>query len=256
MPRVAGAGVPACILCGMGDERRKGGTAGPAGDSSRGETGERRLYQAGLDLRGRACLVVGGGAVAVRKAEGLVEAGAEVRVIAPECLPMPAGVAVALRPFADADLDGVTLAVAASDDRALNARVALLARTRGVWVNVVDEPGDGDVELPAVVRRGALRIAVSTGGASPALARRIRERLDEAFGPEWGELAELLGALRAEWEPRAIAAGVPPAARRAAWHELLDLPLAELLAAGQAGEAEAQARAVLERVLAEACRHD
>ncbi len=144
---------------------------------------------------------------------------------------MPGGVTVTLRPFRDDDLDGVTLSVAASDDRELNARVARLARERGVWVNVVDEPDEGDVVLPAVVRRGALRIAVSTGGASPALARRIRERLDAEFGPEWGALTELLGRLRAEWEPRAIAAGVPPAARRAAWHEVLDLPLARLLAA-------------------------
>ena len=200
--------------------------------------------------------MVGGGGVAVRKVQGLVEAGAEVRVVAPECLKMPEGVTVALRGFEDGDLAGVTLAVAASDDRELNARVAQLARARGVWVNVVDEPGEGDVELPAVVRRGALRIAVSTGGGSPALARRIRERLDAEFGPEWGELAELLGRLRSEWEPRAIAAGVPPAARRAAWHELLDLPLAELLAAGRADEAGVQARAVLERVLAEAGGQD
>jgi len=198
--------------------------------------------------------VVGGGGVAQRKAAGLAEAGAEIRVVAPHCLPMPDGASVALRPFEDGDLEGVTLAVAASDDRELNARVARLARERGVWVNVADEPCEGDVELPAVVRRGALRIAVSTGGASPALARRIRERLDEEFGPEWGGLAELLGALRTEWEPRAIAAGVPPSARRAAWHELLDLPLAEMLAAGRVAEAEARAGAVLERVLAEASR--
>jgi precorrin-2 dehydrogenase / sirohydrochlorin ferrochelatase len=218
--------------------------------------GRRTYYQAGLDLRGRTCLVVGGGAVARRKAEGLAEAGADVRVVAPRCLPMPGAVRVALRPFEDDDLDGVTLAVAASDDRELNARVAALARRRGVWVNVVDEPEEGDLVLPAVVRRGALRVAVSTGGASPALALRIRERLDEEFGPEWGELAELLGRLRTEWEPRAIAAGVPPAARRAAWHEALDLPLAKLLAAGRAEETEAQVRVVLERVLAEAGGQD
>ena len=133
-----------------------------------------------------------------------MEAGAEVTVVAPECLPMPERVTVALRPFADGDLQGVALAVAASDDRALNARIARLARERGVWVNVVDEPGDGDLVLPAVVRRGVLRIAVSTGGASPALARRLRQRLDAEFGPEWGELTDLLGHLRTEWEPRAI----------------------------------------------------
>jgi len=219
--------------------------------------GERHVYyQAGLNLRGRPCLVVGGGGVAQRKAAGLHEAGARVRVVAPECLPMPQGAAVARRPFEDADLDGVVLAVAASDDRELNARVARLAREHGVWVNVVDEPDEGDVVLPAVVRRGDLRIAISTGGASPALARRLRERLDAELGPEWGDLTELLGALRAQWEPRAIAAGVPPDARRAAWHAVLDLPLAELLAAGQEGEAEARAAAVLERVLAQAGRLD
>jgi precorrin-2 dehydrogenase/sirohydrochlorin ferrochelatase len=212
----------------------------------------RTYYQAGLDLRGRACLVVGAGAVAQRKVRDLVEAGADVTVIAPECRPMPKGVTVVRRPFEDGDLVGVALAVAASDDRELNARVAGLARGRGVWVNVVDEPGEGDVVLPAVLRRGELRIAVSTGGASPALARRIRERLDAEFGPEWGALTRLLGALRDAWEPRAIAAGVPPAARRAAWHAVLDLPLTQLLAAGHAADAEAQALAVLERVLAAA----
>ena len=121
-----------------------------------------------------------------------------------------------------------------------------------MWVNVVDDPQAGDVILPAVARRGELRIAVSTGGASPALAQRLRERLEDEFGPEYGELVALLGRLRAEWEPRAIAAGVPPAARRAAWHEVLDLPLAELLGAGRGAEAEQQARAVLERALDDA----
>ena len=208
-------------------------------------------YQAGLDLRGRACLVVGGGGVALRKAGGLLEAGAAVTVVAPDCLPMPEGVTVVPRPFSDDDLAGVSLAVAASDDPALNARIARLARERGVWVNVVDDPDAGTVILPAVVRRGELRIAISTGGASPALARRLRERLDAEFGPEYAELTALLGELRAEWEPRAIAAGVPPAARRAAWHEVLDLPLAELLAAEDGREAEARARDVLERALAE-----
>jgi precorrin-2 dehydrogenase/sirohydrochlorin ferrochelatase len=209
-------------------------------------------YPVGLDLRGRACLVVGGGAVARRKVDGLCAAGALVTVVAPQARPMPEGVAVRLRSFTDADLDGVALAVAASDDRELNARVARLARDRGVWVNVADDPQVGDVVLPAVARRGDLQIAVSTGGASPALASRLRERLEREYGPEYGDLVALLGALRTEWEPRAIAAGVPPAARRAAWHAVLDLPLAELLAAGRGAEAEEQARAVLERTLADA----
>ena len=157
----------------------------------------RRYYQAGLDLRGRACLVVGGGAVARAQGRGPRRGrrGCDGRRAGSACR-CPRASRIALRPFADDDLAGVTLAVAASDDRELNARVARLARERGVWVNVVDEPDEGDVVLPAVVRRGELRIAVSTGGASPALARRIRERLDAEFGPEWGELAALLGRLR------------------------------------------------------------
>ena len=121
-----------------------------------------------------------------------------------------------------------------------------------MWVNVADDPQAGDVILPAVARRGDLLVAVSTGGASPALAQRLRRRLEEEFGPEYGELVALLGALRAAWEPRAIAAGVPPTARRAAWHAVLDLPLVELLGAGRGSEAEAQARAVLDRALDDA----
>ncbi len=207
------------------------------------------FYPVGLDLRGRDCLVVGGGAVARRKVDGLLAAGAAVTVVAPQCLPLPTEVTIALRPFADEDLDGVALAVAASDDRALNARVARLARTRDIWVNVVDDPQAGTVIVPAVARRGDLQIAVSTGGASPALAKHLRERLEREFGPEYGDLVALLGELRAEWEPRAARAGVPPAARRAAWHEVVELPLASLIATGLGDEAAAQARTILERVL-------
>lgn len=222
-------------------------------DDGRGDgTQVERYYAVVLDLRSRACLIIGGGAVALRKARGLIAAGADVTVVAPECLPMPDGVTVALRPFVDADLDGVALAMAATDDRELNARVARLAREHGVWVNVADDPEAGDAILPAVARRGDLQIAVSTGGASPALAQRLRARLEDEFGPEYAELVALLGALRAAWEPRAIAAGVPPAARRAAWHAVLDLPLAGMLADGGRTEAEALAQAILERVLADA----
>ena len=217
--------------------------------AGRTPSGHDGYYPVALDLRGRACLVVGGGAVARRKAGGLVATGALVTVVAPEAQRMPEGVTVQLRPFLDGDLAGVALAVAASDDHELNARVASLARERGVWVNVADDPRAGDVILPAVARRGELQIAVSTGGASPALAQRLRKRLENEFGPEYGELVALLGGLRTAWEPRAIAAGVPPAARRAAWHAVLDLPLAGLLSEGRSADAEKQALAVLELAL-------
>ena len=225
--------------------------SGSDGADERGpsETGRAAYYPVELDLRGRPCLVVGGGAVAQRKVQGLLAAGAAVTVVAPECLPMPDGVTVVLRRFADEDLAGVALAVAASDDREVNARVARVARERDTWVNVVDDPSAGTVIMPAVARRGDLRIAVSTGGASPALAARLRERLESEFGPEYGDLVALLGELRREWEPRAARAGVPPAGRRAAWHAVLDLPLVELLAEGRHAEAAALARTVLEEAL-------
>ena len=135
-------------------------------------------YPVALDLRGRACLIIGGGAVALRKAGGLIAAGADVTIVAPECLPMPDGVTVTLRPFVDADLDGVALAMAATDDRELNARVARLARERGVWVNVADDPEAGDAD-PAR-RRAARRPAdrrlhgrrQSRSGTAPARAAR------------------------------------------------------------------------------------
>jgi len=213
------------------------------------ERGRAAYYPVGLDLRGRSCLVVGGGAVAKRKVQGLLAAGAAVTVVAPECLPMPAGVTVVLRGFADEDLEGAALAVAASDDREVNAHVARVARERGTWVNVVDDPVEGTVIVPAVARRGDLQIAVSTGGASPALAARLRQHLEDEFGPEYGDLVALLGELRREWEPRAARAGVPPAARRAAWHKVVDLLLATLPSEGLHADAAALARDALEQAL-------
>ncbi len=213
---------------------------------------EKYYYQAALDLRGRTCVVVGGGAVARRKVESLLRAGASVTVVAPDCLPMPAAVTTVRAPFTDDHLTGAALAVAATDDPAVNTRVARAARDRGIWVNVVDDPDAGTFIVPAVVERGAFRIAVSTGGTSPALAARVRQRLEAEFGPEYADFVEILGELRSEWEPRALAAGVPPAARRAAWHAVLDLPLADLLRDGRRAEAVASAWALLDAALSAA----
>lgn len=211
-----------------------------------------RYYLAALDLRGRRCVVAGGGAVARRKVEGLLAAGAKVLVVAPEAGEMPAGVTVERRAARLADLDDAALIMCATDDPAVNAALAREARRRGVPVNVADDPDAGDFTVPAVVRRGPLQIGVSTGGSSPALARRLRDELAERVGEEYGEVAELLAGLRAAWEPRAIAAGVPPAKRREAWHAVLDLPLLDLLRDGRPAEARARAEAVLERVLHDA----
>lgn len=209
-------------------------------------------YLAALDLRGRRCLVAGGGAVARRKAEGLVAAGADVLVVAPEVGEMPEGAVVERRAARLADLDGAVIVICATGDPGVNAALAREARRRGVLVNVVDDPAAGTFTVPAMLRHGRVQVAVSTAGASPLFAARLRDELAAQLGDEHGELAELLAELRTGWEPRAIAAGVPPAARRAAWQAVLDLPLLELLWDGDAEEARARATAVLEDALADA----
>ena len=136
--------------------------------------------------------------MANRKARKLLQARAEVVVISPEVRPELESVAVEVRrrAYRRGDLEGASLAFAATDAREVNAAVAREARERGIPVNVADEPAEGDFALPSTLRRGRLQVAVSTGGASPALARRIRDELEEAFGPEWAGLVEELGVAR------------------------------------------------------------
>ena len=206
-------------------------------------------YPVFLDLRGRRCVVIGGGEVARRKVESLQAAGAEVTVVAPRMREMPAGVTITAREFRPGDLDGAFFVISATDDRAVNSAVAAEAEARGILINVVDVPAESSVILPAVVRRGEFVLAVSTGGASPALARRLRQRLEQEFGEEYGELIAFLKSLRQAWEPCYKAEGIPPAARKAAWEEVLDLPLLDWLRAGRRVEAKDAAEAILVQAL-------
>jgi precorrin-2 dehydrogenase / sirohydrochlorin ferrochelatase len=147
-------------------------------------------------------VVVGGGAVATRKVGKLLQAGADVVVISPEVLPDLAGMDVEIlhRTYEYGDLEGANLAFTATDSREVNAAVALEARERGVPVNVADRPWEGDFAVPSTLRRGGLQVAVSTGGASPSLARRIRGELEEAFGPEWAAVVEEFDTARRRGE--------------------------------------------------------
>jgi precorrin-2 dehydrogenase / sirohydrochlorin ferrochelatase len=156
------------------------------------------LYPIFLDLSGRRCVVVGGGAVAGRKARKLLQARAEVVVISPEVRPELESVAIEIhrRPYEEGDLEGAYLAFAATDAREVNAAVAEEAKGHGIPVNVADRPSEGDFALPSTLRRGRLQVAVSTGGASPALARGIKGELEELFGPEWAGVVEELHAAR------------------------------------------------------------
>ncbi len=150
------------------------------------------LYPLFMDVSGRRCVVVGGGGVASRKARGLLESGARVVVVSPEVTPEidDMDVTVERRPYAPGDLAGCTLAFAATDSREVNAAVVREAEEHGIPVNVADRPAEGDFALPSVLRRGGLQVAVSTGGASPSLARRIRDAMEPSFAAEWESVVE------------------------------------------------------------------
>ena len=167
------------------------------------EGGNTVLYPIFLDLSGRRCVVVGGGEVANRKARKLLQARAGVVVISPEIRPELESVAVEVhrRPYREGDLEGAYLAFAATDSREANAAVAREAKERDIPVNVADEPSEGDFALPSTLRRGRLQVAVSTGGASPTLARRIKNELEESFGTEWAGIVEELASARREGAP-------------------------------------------------------
>ena len=155
-------------------------------------------YFACLDLRGRSCLVVGGGRVGLEKARGLVFADADVTVVAPELEPELRTLPVQLveRRYVSTDVDGRWLVVAATPDREVNRRVSRDAERKRVFCNVADDPELCSFILPAIHREGAVAIAVSTGGASPALAQHLRSRIAELVTPQHAELAEELRALR------------------------------------------------------------
>jgi precorrin-2 dehydrogenase / sirohydrochlorin ferrochelatase len=160
------------------------------------------LFPMFFRLEGRACLVVGAGAVAEEKIHGLLRAGARVRVIAPSATPMIVELARTrklewlAREFKTRDLASVFLVVAATSSAEVHERIWRAARRANVLCNVVDDPERCDFFYGAVVRRGALQIAVSTGGRSPALAQRIRKQLEKQFGAEYAEQVELLGRAR------------------------------------------------------------
>lgn len=143
-------------------------------------------------------MVVGGGAVADRKARKLLQARAEVVVISPEVSPALESMAIEIlrRRYAPGDLEGAFLAFAATDSREVNEAVSGEARERNIPINVADKPSEGDFALPSTLRRGRLQVAVSTGGASPTLAQRIRKELEEIFGHEWAGLVEELNRSR------------------------------------------------------------
>lgn len=207
-----------------------------------------RLFPAFLDLHGRPVLVVGGGAVARRKAEALLDAGAEVRIGAPELDPGLAAWAAEGRirhlagRFTPAWLDDVWLVIAATDDAEVNREVAASAESRRIWVNVVDDTPLCGFQVPARIERGPLQIAISSGGGAPMLARHLREKLETELDAAHGDLAELLVTHRER-----IRAGLADLdARRRFFERVLQADVLSRLRAGDAGGAEARLFALLD----------
>lgn len=157
-----------------------------------------RYYMACLDLTGRSVLVVGGGPVALEKAGGLLEAGADITVVAPKVVPgfVDLDLTLVRRGYRSDDLDGKFLVVAATATTSVNRRVFHDAEARRLLCNVVDVPELCSVILPAVHRHEPIAIAVSTGGASPALAQHLRDEIATVVRPEHAELAKRLRELR------------------------------------------------------------
>ncbi len=155
-----------------------------------------------LDVRGRRCVVVGGGEVAERKIASLLEAGAEVVVISPDATAAIANwtaakrIARFARAYQPGDIADAALVFAATDDAELHRTIAVEARAAGILINVADEPELCTFIAPAVVSRGALQIAISTSGAVPAFAARIRREIEEQFGAEYAITLEILRAAR------------------------------------------------------------
>ncbi|MDX6603576.1 MAG: precorrin-2 dehydrogenase, partial [Solirubrobacterales bacterium] len=164
---------------------------------------ETPFYIACLKLKGRRCLVVGGGDIGLEKVEGLLACDADVTVVAPiahpdlEDLAAEGSIRWERRPYGGSeDLEGVFLAIAATDDTDVNIAVFDDAEKRAMLVNVVDVPPLCNFILPAIVRTGALAIAISTAGASPALAKRMKAEVSELFGEDYARLAVILNDVR------------------------------------------------------------
>jgi siroheme synthase-like protein len=206
-----------------------------------------KYYPVYLDLRDRAVLVVGGGAVAEGKAEQLIEAGARVRLVSPGLTPrlgaLEAQGAFAYREggFAESDLEGVMLVISATDDQEVNERVARAAAARGLLCNVVDQPALCNFITPALLTQGDLQISVSTGGGSPALTQRVKREVGELVGAEYGELLELAAEMRLEVKRR-----IPDfEGRRRVLHAFVESEALELLREGRRDEARRLARVLV-----------
>jgi precorrin-2 dehydrogenase / sirohydrochlorin ferrochelatase len=195
-------------------------------------------YPVFLEMKDRRCVVIGGGAVAERKVEGLVTVGANVTVISPaitnglrELLTQGAIRHVA-REYQTGDRAGYDLVFVATDNSEINAVVSNEARSLRIWVNSADDPDHCDFILPAVIRRGDLAVAVSTGGVSPAVTRAIREELDQYVSADYASFVQIAGEVRRELREKSVSPGA------GAWNRALKGDFRRLIKEGRPEQAK------------------
>lgn len=195
----------------------------------------KKLYPVYLNITGQKCLVVGGGDVAERKIKNLLECGARVMVVSPECNKKVAGMVIAggieyhQNNYQTSDLEGAMLVISAADSEDVNRKVAEDCLTRGIPVNVVDSPDLCNFFIPSVIRRGDLAISISTGGKSPLLAVRLRMELEKQFGKEYEKFLEIMGRVR----QRVLAECDDPAVRNEIFQRLIDSDILQMLKDGE-----------------------
>ena len=199
-----------------------------------------KYYPLCLDIRGKRCLVVGGGKVALRKALDLLEAGAKVKAVAPKfagAFRKTRGIELCRKAYDSSDLRDCALAIAATNSKEVNRRVCADARREGILVNVVDTPEMCDFIVPATLRRGEMTISVSTGNASPSLARKIRRELEKRYPAKYAAYVRLLGEIR-----RTVKEKFPAHRRRQIMEQIVNGRAWAVLAKKGVGEARRYVR--------------
>jgi precorrin-2 dehydrogenase/sirohydrochlorin ferrochelatase len=192
-----------------------------------------RYYPVNLDIQGRRCLVVGGGQVGTRKVETLLKCGARVTVISPEVtgalseLAHRGRIDLQLRAYRSTDLDQAFLIIGATDDQVLNRQIHRDAEAARLLCNIADQPALCNFVLPSIIHQGDLSIAISTSGKSPAFAKHLRRQLTDQFGPEYGQMLELMGAIR----KRLLAAEHAPEQHKPLFERLIQCGLLEMIKA-------------------------
>jgi precorrin-2 dehydrogenase/sirohydrochlorin ferrochelatase len=211
-----------------------------------------RYYPIHLDINNRDCLVVGGGGVGTRKVDNLLKCGARVTVVSPEISPElqdwsnTEPLVLKYRPYRSTDLEGMFLVIGATDDETLNRQISRDAEARNTLCNIADRPEVCNFILPSIVQRDDLVITISTSGRSPAMAKKLRKKLERQFGPEYADLLRLMGAIRS----KLLSEAHEPEAHKPLFEQLINSNLIDLIR-----EAKTEAiNALLLRVLGDGYR--